>query len=157
MANDTTRRRKATGRSAATFLGIPHYVFRSQEFGQLSGWELKLLIELAGKYTGFNNGDLSGAYSQLRDRGWGSTGTLWKALRGLLSAGWITRTRHGSRNRCALYAVTWWPIDACEGKWLEVAAEKSPSNLWQQNKNAARYVKQCARYSNTNDAEVVKK
>lgn len=156
MANEATRRRKATGRSAATYLGIPHYVFRSQEFGQLSGWELKLLVELAGKYTGYNNGDLSCAFSDLSQRGWGSTGTLWKALRGLLSAGWITRTRHGGRNRCALYAVTWLAIDPCEGKQLEVAAEKSPSNLWQQNKNAARYVKQSARYVNSKDAELVK-
>ncbi len=157
MANDTTRRRKATGRSAATYLGVPHYVFRSQEFGQLSGWELKLLIELAGNYTGFNNGDLNCAYSQLKVRGWGSKGTLWKALEGLLSAGWLTRTRHGGRNRCALYAVTWWAIDPCEGKFLEVAAEKSPSNLWQQNKNVTRYSDQCARYSDRKDAELVKK
>lgn len=157
MANQSTRRRKATGRSAATYLGIPHYVFRSPEFGSLTGWEAKLLIELAGKYTGFNNGDLSCAYSQLKDRGWASTGTLWKALEGLLSAGWLTRTRHGGRNRCALYAVTWWPIDPCEGKFLERAAEKSPSNLWQQNKNAARYVTQSARYAESKDPETVNK
>lgn len=156
MANDQTRRRKATGRSAATYLGIPHYVFRSNEFGQLSAWELKLLVEVAGKYTGFNNGDLSCAYSQLKDRGWNSTGTLWKALRGLLEAGWLITTRAGSRNRCALYAVTWWPVDPCEGKYLEVAPTKSPSNLWQQNKNAARYVITGARYAESKQPQEAK-
>ena len=155
MANENTRRRKAHGRGAATYLGIPHCVFRSDEFGRLDGWALKLLIELAGKYTGFNNGDLSCAFSQLEARGWNSSGTLSKALRRLLSDRWIVRTRHGGRNRCALYAVTWWQTDPCEGKQLEVSAEKSPSNLWQQNKNAAHYVKQSAHYANTIAPKVV--
>jgi hypothetical protein len=135
MANDTTRRRKAKGRSAATYLGIPHYVFRSEEFGRLDGWAVKLLIELAGQYNSANNGNLSCAFSQLKDRGWGSTGTLWKALRRLLTNGWIVTTRHGGRHRCALYAVTWWPIDECAGKGLEVGPEKSPSNRWQKTKS----------------------
>ncbi|WP_156962825.1 hypothetical protein [Aerolutibacter daejeonensis] len=135
MANDTTRRRKTTGRSAATYLGVPHYVFRSAEFGELDGWELKLLIELAGKYTGFNNGDLSCAFSQLKHRGWRSSGTRQKALNGLLARSWIIATRTGSRNRCALYAVTWWPIDPCEGKGLEVRATATASNSWQKTKS----------------------
>lgn len=156
MANESSRRRKATGRSAATYLGIPHYVFRSNEFGQLTAWQLKLLVEIAGKYTGHNNGDLSCAYSQLKLRGWNSTGTLWTALRGLLEGGWLEITRHGSRNRCALYAVTWWPVDACEGKQLEIPPTKSASNLWQQNKNAARYVNVCARYAESKPQEVAK-
>lgn len=140
MANDATRRRKATGRAAATFLGIPHYVFNSPEFGELDGWALKLLVEIAGGYNGNNNGNLSCAWSVLRERGWRSTGTLWKSLRRLLVNGWIITTRHGSRNRCALYAVTWWPVDECPGKGLEIAATKSPANAWQRskNKNAAR-------------------
>jgi hypothetical protein len=157
MGNEQTRRRKVTGRGAATYLGIPHYVIRSEEFGHLSGWQLKLLIELAGKYTGHNNGDLSCAFSQLQHRGWRSTGTLWGALSGLLAAGWIMCTRHGGRHRCALYAVTWWPVDRCEGKGLEVPATQSASNAWQKNKNAARHVKQSARYSESMAAELVKK
>ena len=134
MANANTRRRK-TGRSGATYLGLPHYVVRSEEFGHLSGWELKLLVEIAAKYSGHNNGDLSCAYSQLEDRGWRSKGTLWTSLRALLARGWIERTRHGGRHRCALYAVSWWPIDRCEGKGLEVAATASASNAWQKTKS----------------------
>lgn len=137
MGREQTRRRKATGRSAATYLGIPHYVTRSDEFGQLDGWELKLLVELAAKYNGFNNGDLSCAFSQLKLRGWRSNGTLWKALRGLLARRWIIQTKTGGRNRCALYAVTWWPIDPCEGKWLEVGATQTASNAWQKTKSVA--------------------
>ena len=135
MKNESRRRNKAKGRGAATYLGIPHYVFRSAEFGQLDAWPLKLLIELAGKYTGYNNGDLSCAFSQLKHRGWRSSGTLAKALEALKRDEWIITTRHGGRNRCALYAITWWPVDACEGKGLEVRPETSPSNAWQKTKS----------------------
>lgn len=153
MVNEARRRRKLTGRAPARFVGIPDYVFKSAEFGALDGWSLKLLIELAGGYNGFNNGDLSCAWSDLRSRGWNSTGTLWKALRGLLEAGWIVTTRHGGRNRCALYALTWAAIDECAGKGLEVPPTRAPSNLWQKNKNAARYVNQLARYAESKGAK----
>jgi hypothetical protein len=53
----------------------------------------------------------------------------------LLNDEWLICTRHGRRNRCALYAVSWWPIDDCEGKWLEVGPEKSASNPWQKTKS----------------------
>lgn len=134
MANESTRRRKSTGRSKGTFLGIPHYVFRSSEFGQLDGWSLKLLVEIAGKFNGYNNGDLSCVFSQLKLRGWRSNGTLSKARKRLLDAGWLLVSRHGGRHRCALYAVTWLPVDHCEGKGLEIKAEHSASNLWQTSK-----------------------
>jgi len=134
MANNHTRRRKVKGRGAATYLGVPHYVFRSEEFGQLDGWALKLLIELAGAYNGFNNGDLSCAWSVLKDRGWRSKGTLWNALGRLLEDGWVVVARHGNRNRCALYAITWLPVDACEGKGLEISPTTAASNLWQKSK-----------------------
>lgn len=135
MAHPATRRRKQTGRSTATFLGIPHYVFRSPEFGALNGWEAKLLIEVAGQYNGHNNGDLSCTWSQLALRGWRSNGTVRQALKALLHDEWLICTRHGGRNRCALYAVSWWPIDDCEGKWLEVGPEKTASNRWQKTKS----------------------
>lgn len=135
MDKQAQKRHKAQGRSAATYLGIPHYVFRSEEFGQLSGWPLKLLIELAGQYNGHNNGDLSCPMSLLKRRGWKSSGTRDKAIKALEATRWIVTTRHGGRNVCSLFAVTWWPVDECKGKWLEVKPEKSPSNAWQKSKS----------------------
>ncbi|BCT93525.1 hypothetical protein LYSHEL_25490 [Lysobacter helvus] len=131
MANDTTRRFRKRGRASEhSYLGIPHYILRSQEFGGLDPWALKLLIELAAHYTGKNNGDLSAAFSVLRHRGWRSPGTLNKAIKRLLSERWLLSTRTGGRNRCALYALTWWPVDACKGKWLEVVPEHKASHAW---------------------------
>lgn len=131
MANDAKRRRRQKGRGGDhSYLGIPHYIVRSPEFGALEPWSLKLLIELAGNYNGKNNGDLSAAYSVLKARGWRSAGTLNAAIKRLVQGGWITYTRYGGRNRCALFALTWWPIDYCEGKWLEVRAETVPRHSW---------------------------
>lgn len=131
MANDEKRRRRQKGRgSEHSYLGIPHYILRSAEFGQLKPWALKLLIELAASYIGKNNGDLSAAYSVLHKRGWNSSGTLSSAIKQLLRDGWIVTTRHGGKNRCALFALTWWPIDPCEGKWLEIKADATASHRW---------------------------
>ncbi len=157
MANDAKRRLRQTGRSSARYVGIPDYAFKSAEFGELDGWSVKLLVEIAGQYNGFNNGDLSCAWSVLESRGWRSKGTLWAALNQLLKRGWIVKTRHGNRSRCHLYAITWAPVDACPGKNLEVAPTKSASNAWQKNKNAARYADQGARYADSKPTELDKK
>lgn len=135
MASPQIRRLKLTGRAPATYLGIPHYVFNSPEFGALNGWDTKLLVEVAGRYNGSNNGNLSCTWSRLAARGWRSNGTFRKSLKILLDREWLIRTRHGGRNFCSLYAVSWWAIDACEGKRLEVGPEKAPSNRWQKMKS----------------------
>lgn len=131
MGKEQKRRSRQKGRRAEhSYLGIPHYIIRSPEFGALEPWAHKLLIELAGNYNGKNNGDLSAAFSVLKDRGWNSSGTLSAALKQLVHDGWIVRTRHGGKNRCALYAVTWWPVDECTGKWLEIRPESVACHKW---------------------------
>lgn len=133
MSNEAKRRQKVKGRGRAhSYLGIPHYILRSPEFGRLDGWATKLLIELASKYNGSNNGNLEAVFKQLekKGRGWRSPGTLNKALKELVGQGWLVCTRHGGKNRCSLYGVTWWAIDECEGVALEVKAETSASHAW---------------------------
>ena len=129
-ARSARKRSKQKGRATEwSFVSVPHYILKSPEFGQLTGYGVKLLFELAKEYKGKNNGDFSAAYSVLRRRGWRSPSTLSIALKELREKGWIVTTRHGGRHRCSLYAVTWWPIDDCDGK-LEVAAESKPRNYW---------------------------
>lgn len=135
MANERKRRLRQTGRGGSRFVGIPEYVYKSEEFADLDGWGVKLLVEIAGRYNGFNNGDLSCAWSDLRTRGWRSTGTLWKALRQLQDRRWIETTRHGNRSRCALYALTWAAVDECPGKGLETPPTRTASNAWQKSKS----------------------
>ena len=135
MNKESKRRYRQKGRrSEGTYLGIPHYVTNSIEFGDLDGWACKLLIQLAAQYNGRNNGDFSCAYSVMKAKGWRSKATLQGARDELVKRRWIRVTRHGNRRLCALYAVTWLPIDACEGKGLEVGPIQSASNEWQWSK-----------------------
>lgn len=117
-------------RQKGRWAGIPHRVIESGSYSRLDGWDVKLLLELAKQYNGRNNGDLSATFSQSKELGWRSSGTLSGAIKKLLRYGFIQKTRQGGKNRCCLYALTWAAIDECKGK-LEVGPTKTPSNLWQ--------------------------
>jgi len=126
MAKD--RRVKHVGRSSTRpFLQLPKDVLSSDAYLSLGGWEVKLLVDVASQFNGKNNGDLTAAFSVLRERGWRSKGTLNKALKHLQEVGLLQETRSGGRHRCTLYAVTWRGIDECNGK-LEVKPTTAPSN-----------------------------
>lgn len=123
------------------FLAIPHDVLRSEAYCSLSPSAVKLLVDIAGQFTGNNNGDLTACMSLMSDRGWRSTATLHRAKRELLQAGLIEQTRQGGMNMGpTLYAVTWKPIDPCEtkrGRRHDATPTKTPSNLWRQSAEAA--------------------
>lgn len=126
------KRAKHTGRKGKSkFLGIPHNVLESSAYNALNGWSVKLLVDIGKQYTGFNNGDLSAAYSQLKKQGWRSPSTLSKALKHLQEVGLIQLTRQGGKNRCSLYAITWQPVNDCKGK-IDIAETKQPPNNWKQ-------------------------
>jgi hypothetical protein len=91
---------------------------------------------LAKEYKGHNNGDFSAAYSVLKSRGWNSPGTLSAALKELQADGWILLTRQGGKNRCSLYAITWWSIDGCNGKH-DYAEENIARNTWKKLQSAS--------------------
>ena len=76
----------------------------------------------------------------LKERGFRSKETLSRAINELLEARLIMRTRVGyfqnPGGRCALYALTWQPIDECGGK-LEVAATSKAPRIFSLEKNQA--------------------
>lgn len=76
-----------------------------------------------------NNGDISIAWKIMGSRGWHSKETLRQAEIELLDSGFISKTRQGGRNKCNLYAVTWWAIDECKGK-LDVKPTAVPPDNW---------------------------
>lgn len=130
-------RNKVNGRrtdlTPGGFAGIPRRVMEHPDFRGLSFSAKSLLLILAYQYRGKNNGDLMASHRLLRPWGFGSKVTVIKAINELLEANLIIRTREGRFQRpnsmCALYALTWQPIDECGGK-LEVAATiKAPRKL----------------------------
>jgi len=113
------RSRKAKSK-AITYKGFLHLhrmMLETQDFISLKGNSIKLLIDLGYQYNGYNNGDLCASLSVMRKRGWNSNQQLAKALKELLERNLIVQTKQGGLNLGPnLYAITWQPIDECNGK-----------------------------------------
>lgn len=121
---------KSKGRTASgTFAALPHVMMDCEDFRTLSGGALKVLLGLLRQYRGGNNGDLSASFTQAEGWGIGSKSTLTKALEELQQCSLIIKTREGRFTRpggcCALFALSWRPIDECGGK-LEVTPTATP-------------------------------
>jgi hypothetical protein len=131
-ANQRNRFRNKGRRDGPPFLSIEHRISDSEEFGSLSGYGAKLLLELARQYRPGRNGDISIPWSMLKNRGWRSQATVQAAKRELIDAGWIIETRKGGRNCCSLYALTYYKID--ESHKHQEPPTNLPPNLWQKQK-----------------------
>lgn len=103
---------------------LPKSLMEHSDFRELTPSAMKILMVLGSQYNGRNNGDLSATKTTVKSWGGMAEGTLAKALRELREANLILCTRASYRRRdgqkCALYALTWLPIDPCIGKGLEV-------------------------------------
>lgn len=125
-------REKAKGRKDGnkSYAGIPRHVMKTTDFRNLSGNAVRLLLWLAFNYYGKNNGDLSATHTQAKEWGLAGKDTLAKALKELMASRMITRTREGMftnpGGKCALFALTWLPIDECPGKDLTVGPTRTP-------------------------------
>lgn len=98
----------------------------SEDFISLKGNSIKLLTDLGRQYNGFNNGDLCATLSVMKKRGWNSNQQLTKALKELLERNLIVQTKQGGLNMGPnLYAITWQPINECQGK-LDMGPTTTP-------------------------------
>lgn len=113
----------------APFVMLRKDVLRSLAYRALSYAERSFLIDLAEQFRGNNNGDMTAAFAVMRRKGWTSKSTVQRCIRRLLDAGFIEQTRQGGRNRCSLYALTWFAIDDCKGK-LDRGPTCVASNSW---------------------------
>ena len=117
-------------KSGGRFIAIPFVVLKSDSYRSLKPYAAKLLTLMLMQYNGNNNGDLSAAWSTMSVYGFKSKGTLNRSINALLDANLITRTRDSyfqhPNNQCALYAVTWKPIDECPGKRLNSKSTIQP-------------------------------
>ena len=133
------RRANAKGRcEKGSYVAMPHVLLRHENFAGLSPRATKLLMDLCSAYNGRNNGDLSIAWRIMSARGWRSRDQLGKAQKELLDTGFIVKTRQGGRNRCNLFAVTFFAIDECGGK-LEITATNAPLGDWKKSFSVTRH------------------
>lgn len=104
---------------------LPKALMEHPDFRELSPSATKVLMVLGCQYNGKNNGDLAATKKLLKPWGGMADHTLCKALKQLRERNLVICTRNSYRRRdgqkCALYALTWVPIDLCPGKGLEVA------------------------------------
>lgn len=128
---------KAKGRqSYGSYVAVPKAILESEEYAALTAFEVKLLMDIYAQFNGRNNGDMHCAWALMKKRGWASQDTLNRALRGLLSKGFVEKTRQGGRHLCSLFAVSWLAIDDCKRK-LDVGPTRVASGLWK-NKSVLR-------------------
>ncbi|MNC01138.1 hypothetical protein D3C76_539980 [compost metagenome] len=123
-------KRKGFKDKAKPFAMVYRQMVQSPPYRALSFTARGVLMELHSQYNGNNNGDLSATRTMAKEWGVSSPNTLQKALADLVNGGWIIESRssffsrHGSR--CALYALSWYGIDECPGKGLEVSPTVKP-------------------------------
>ena len=130
MTSVNERRRRIKGRQAiGPFLMLPHNVLNHPKFVSLNGRAVKLLLDIAVQYNGRNNGDLCAPLSLMSLRGWKSSDQLHKAKKELVRNELIMVSRQGGINKTTLFAVTWVPVDECNGK-LDIAATKTAPVKW---------------------------
>jgi hypothetical protein len=116
-------------RSTATFVRFEHRMLEHPRFMALSARACKALLFLASQYNGSNNGDLTIAWKVAKAKGLTANGNLRVAVLELIEAGFVVQTRQGGRNRCSLFALSWFPINECNGK-LDVPATVAAPNDW---------------------------
>ena len=130
MTTRNEQRRRNQGRQTTKpFLRFPHDLLNHENFRTLRPASTKLVIDIAAQYNGRNNGDLCAPLSVMRKRGWKSSEQLFKARKDIVDRGLVRVARQGGLNRCTLYALTWFPIDECDGK-LDIASTTTPPNDW---------------------------
>ena len=122
-------RRKAKSKAITYpgYLNLHRPLLDCDDFISLKGNSIKLLIDIAQQYNGYNNGDLCASLSIMKKREWNSNQQLSKALKELIDKNLIMQTKQGGLNIGPnLYAITWQPIDDCKGK-LDVKPTTLPS------------------------------
>ena len=115
-----------------SFAGVPRMVMQHDDYKNLSGNAVKLLMALCYQYRGFGNGNLTTAWSVMQKQfGFRSKETLHRARLELIDAEMIVQTRTpkflNPGGQCALFALTWKNIDECSGRRLEV---KPTTRAW---------------------------
>jgi hypothetical protein len=121
-----SKKRKSKGITYKGYLHLPAAMTAHQDFIELSAHGVSLLIDVAQQYNGYNNGDLCASMSIMKQRGWTSNDTLSKRLKELVGRGWILKSRTGGLGMGPdLYAITWQPIDECNGK-IDISPTMAP-------------------------------
>ena len=102
------------------YAAIEHRVIDSAAYSDLTFAARSVLMLLVRQLTLDNNGHLQASFKWMSRYGLGSENTLGKAIKQLISHGFIYRTRCGGFHRGASsYAVTWLSVTKKAGLYLD--------------------------------------
>ena len=113
--------RKKQSRSAhKRYVSLPHCVIDSASYVQCSSSAIRLLTLIARQWNGYNNGNLTCTWEQMKTY-FGGKDTMRKALKSLIENRLIEVTGSGSTSRKGglpptLYAITWEAVGEYRGK-----------------------------------------
>jgi hypothetical protein len=111
------------------FVSLPHTVLTSRALIELPAAAKALLLDMLTQYNGRNNGDICAAFKVMKQRGWRSEETLFRARKALEESELISVTRAGGRpNRATLYGFTFYALD--DNPKLEVTSRTFPRSSW---------------------------
>ena len=106
-------RRNGRSKGGPAFVQLYNYVLDSPAFRSLSSTERSVLLAVARRFNGKNNGSIS--FAAREGEAWGhSKSTTAEALKGLVKAGFLRITQPGAfttKRLAATYALTWHPTD----------------------------------------------
>lgn len=102
------------------YISIPHCVLDSTSYADLNGSAIKLLTLIVRQWNGFNNGNLTCTWDQMKSY-FGGQDTMRSALKALIKHRLIEVTGTGSTSRKGglppvLYAITWESVDEYRGQ-----------------------------------------
>ena len=115
--NNENRRLKVKGRrTSGSFLKLDKELLAHPNFVKLTPRAVKLLVDLGSYYNGSNNGDLTPAMANMKQRGWRSNSNLVAALEELVYYQFVKVTRQGCKGICTLVLLTFFPVNESKGK-----------------------------------------
>lgn len=133
-AKRAAKRLKETPQSYTKMI---HSHFQSPQYAKLTPRAVKLLVDLMAQYRGTNNGDLTTAWSVMRERGWSSKSLLYAAQDELEARGWLVRMRQGilerGKHTATLWALAFFPVNDCGKDKRDSNAPRPdtmPLHLW---------------------------
>lgn len=129
-----TRQKAKSRRESGVFLAVPMAVITSDNYRKMSAKAVKLLFDVAAQIRfrqggTVNNGDLCITESIMKQCGWNSRDSLYKARDELIHYGFLKLTRQGGKNMPSLYALTFFAIDDSE---KHCQATRTAPNDWKQ-------------------------
>lgn len=135
MGNVPWRKRRQPGKmTGERYAQIPEMVLQSSAYRALPDYAKVVLVAVASRYSGRNNGNLSLTDADASSRGVNPRWRLRAGLRLLIATGLIEVTRQGRLERggklCSLYALTWRDTDGSEKYDQPCLATREGSYAW---------------------------